>query len=68
MVRVLSKSVGDDVIVIVSRRRKSLKLHLLTCPKTFQNVSQKINDKNLMFGVYILISYLLVESLKANKN
>ena len=68
MVRVLSKSVGDDVIVIVSRRRKSLKLHLLIRPKTFQNVDQKINDKNLMFGVYILISYFLVESLKANKN
>ena len=32
-------------------------------------MDQKINDsKNLVFGVYFLISIFLTEALKANKN
>ena len=56
---------------IVDWWRQAFKLHCLKCPKAVpkkQNLDQKINDENLMFGVYLLVPDFLEESLKANKH
>ena len=56
---------------VVRRRQKILRLHWLECPKTVAKNkiwTRKQVIENLIFGVYLLIPGLLVESRKANKN
>ena len=62
------------VVTMVGRRRKMrkiLKLRWVKCSKTVpkkQNLDQQKMIKNLIFGVYLLISDFLLNSLKTNKN
>ena len=62
------------VVTMVGRRRKMwkiLKLRWVKCSKTVpkkQTFDQQKMIKNLIFGVYLLISDFLLNSLKTNKN
>ena len=53
------------------RRQNALKLHCLKRPKTVSKDeiwTRKQIIQNLIYGVYLLISDVLVRRLKANKN
>ena len=56
---------------MVDRRQKKIKLHWLKRPKAVTENkiwTRKKMIENLIFGVYLLNSDFLIESLKVNKN
>ena len=62
--RELSKNVGRHGLLTI--RSFKITLAKMSSPKK-RNLDQKINDKNLIFGYYLLIRVdFLVENLKKN--